>query len=185
MTVTGGAVASQPFASVTVTMYSPEAVTTIAWVVAPFDQSHDAPVLAVRVTLWPSQNVVGPLAVIVAVAAVMATSAELFEAQAVVTVTARLTLDGPYFLQRIAGCVQPFGCQSVRCQQYESSDSRTRSQTTSSPPSVRSASFTFRIRMKSEPVFKTSYVACVGSFPSRLTVYRIVIVRPMLEKINK
>src|SRR3954471_14158994 len=38
----------------------------IACVVAPFDQRYDAPLLAVSVTLPPGQNVVGPLAVIVA-----------------------------------------------------------------------------------------------------------------------
>jgi hypothetical protein len=36
-------------------------------VVAPFDQSQDEPADAVRVTLPPAQNVVGPPAVIVAV----------------------------------------------------------------------------------------------------------------------
>lgn len=37
------------------------------WVVAPVDQSHDAPLFAVRMTLPPAQNVVGPEGVMVAV----------------------------------------------------------------------------------------------------------------------
>ena len=41
------------------------ALTVIDCVVAPFDHSHDEPALAVRVTLPPWQNVVGPEAVIV------------------------------------------------------------------------------------------------------------------------
>lgn len=38
-------------------------------VVAPLDQSQEAPLLAVRITLPPAQNVVGPDAVTVAVGA--------------------------------------------------------------------------------------------------------------------
>ena len=45
----------------------PLAVTLIDCVVAPVDQRYDEPLDAVRVTLPPAQNVVGPPAVIVAV----------------------------------------------------------------------------------------------------------------------
>jgi hypothetical protein len=41
-------------------------VASIDCVVAPFDQRYDAPLLAVRVTEPPAQNVVGPDAAIVA-----------------------------------------------------------------------------------------------------------------------
>ncbi|HVR40068.1 MAG TPA: hypothetical protein VMU84_13305, partial [Thermoanaerobaculia bacterium] len=65
MTVVGADVALHvPFETSTVKV--PDALTVIACVVAPFDQSHDAPALAVSVTLPPAQNVVGPLGVIVA-----------------------------------------------------------------------------------------------------------------------
>ena len=41
-------------------------MTVIDCVVAPFDQAHEDPALAVSVTLPPSQNVVGPPAVMFA-----------------------------------------------------------------------------------------------------------------------
>jgi hypothetical protein len=66
VTVVAAEVALQPLALVTVTLYEPEAVTLIDCVVAPFDQSHDAPELAVSVTEPPVQNVVGPEGVIAA-----------------------------------------------------------------------------------------------------------------------
>jgi hypothetical protein len=45
----------------------PLALAVIDWVVAPFDQRYEVALDAVSVTLPPSQNVVGPPAVIVAV----------------------------------------------------------------------------------------------------------------------
>jgi hypothetical protein len=67
VTTTGADVAAQPLASVTVTEYVPAAVTVMVCVVAPFDQAYDdMPTGAVRSTLPPAQNVVGPLAVTVA-----------------------------------------------------------------------------------------------------------------------
>ena len=44
----------------------PDADTVIDCVVSPVDQSQEAPLLAVRTTLPPGQNVVGPDAVTVA-----------------------------------------------------------------------------------------------------------------------
>jgi hypothetical protein len=71
VTLTGALVAVQPFAaSVTVTVNDPLALTAIDRVVAPFDHSHDAPSDAVSVTLPPAQNVVLPVGVIDAGAAV-------------------------------------------------------------------------------------------------------------------
>ena len=64
----GAEVALQPSAFVTVTQYSPAVVTAIDRVVAPFDQRYEADSVAVSVTEPPSQNVVGPLGVITAVA---------------------------------------------------------------------------------------------------------------------
>ena len=66
VTLVAALVAEHPLALVTVTLWLPDAVTSIDWVVAPFDQRYEVPALAVRVTEPPSQNVVGPPAVIVA-----------------------------------------------------------------------------------------------------------------------
>ena len=57
----------QAFASVTVTECVPVVLATMERVVAPFDQSQLVPSLAVRVTLPPSQNLVGPDAVMLTV----------------------------------------------------------------------------------------------------------------------
>lgn len=64
--VVAAEVVLQPAAFVTVTLYEPESETLIDCVVAPFDQSHDVPALAVSVTEPPAQNVVGPDAPMVA-----------------------------------------------------------------------------------------------------------------------
>ena len=64
VTVVAEDVALQPFALVIVTLKLPEVVTSIDGVVAPFDQRYDAPGAAVSVTEPPSQNEVGPDAVI-------------------------------------------------------------------------------------------------------------------------
>ena len=70
VTATGADVETQPFASVTVTPYEPLALTVIEGVVSPFgDQTYELPALAVRVTLPPVQNVVGPDVAIIAAAA--------------------------------------------------------------------------------------------------------------------
>jgi hypothetical protein len=60
-------VAVQPSASVVCTVTAVLLLTTIDCVMAPVDHNHDAAALAVRVTLPPVQNVVGPLGEIVAV----------------------------------------------------------------------------------------------------------------------
>ena len=64
VTVVAALVALQPLAFVTVTLYEPEAFTTIDCVVAPVDQRYEVLAGAVRVTEPPSQNVVAPLGVI-------------------------------------------------------------------------------------------------------------------------
>jgi hypothetical protein len=64
VTVVAAEVALQPLAFVTVTLNEPEVVTLIDCVVAPFDQRYPAALGAVKVTEPPSQNVVGPPAVI-------------------------------------------------------------------------------------------------------------------------
>jgi hypothetical protein len=61
-------VALQPLALVTVTLKAPEVVALIDCVVAPFDQRYEAEDGAVNVTEPPSQNVVGPPAVMTGVA---------------------------------------------------------------------------------------------------------------------
>jgi hypothetical protein len=58
--------------SLTVTVNVSLLVTLIDCEVAPFDQRYDTPALAVRVTLPPSQNVVGPDGVIVGIGVVTA-----------------------------------------------------------------------------------------------------------------
>jgi hypothetical protein len=68
---TGVLDALQPVASVVVTEYIPEPVTTIDCVVAPFDHRYDAAALDVSVTLLPGQKVVGPFALIVGVTGVV------------------------------------------------------------------------------------------------------------------
>jgi hypothetical protein len=66
LTVTGADVAlHEPF--VTVTLNVPGDVTVIDCVVVPFDQRYDDAAFAVSVTLLPAQNVVGPLAVMLAI----------------------------------------------------------------------------------------------------------------------
>jgi hypothetical protein len=69
MTAAGAEVALQPLALVTVTLYSPAVLTSIDCVVAPVDHKYAAAGFAVSVTWPPWQKVVGPLGVIVAVAA--------------------------------------------------------------------------------------------------------------------
>ncbi|HEX6639779.1 MAG TPA: hypothetical protein VF215_01635, partial [Thermoanaerobaculia bacterium] len=68
VTVVAAEVALQPLALKASTVKVPFALTVIDCVVAPFDQSHDAALLAVSVTLPPLQNDVGPSALIVGVA---------------------------------------------------------------------------------------------------------------------
>src|SRR5439155_27250945 len=66
------------------------AETVIDCVVAPVDHRYDAPLLAVRVTEPPGQNVVGPEAVmagVAAVAAVTSTGTEVAEHPALLTAT--------------------------------------------------------------------------------------------------
>lgn len=65
VTATGAEVAEHPLPSVTWTVRVSLVVTTTDCDVEPSDQSHELPALAVRVTLPPAQNVVGPLGVIV------------------------------------------------------------------------------------------------------------------------
>ena len=65
VTVVGALVVLQ-VPSLTVTVYSPDAVTVMARVVAPVDQRYEVPSVAVRVTEPPAQNVAGPLAVMAA-----------------------------------------------------------------------------------------------------------------------
>ena len=67
VTVVDADVALQPLAFVTVTLYEPEAVTSIDCVVAPFDQRYPLDAGAVSVTEPPAQKVVGPPAVITGV----------------------------------------------------------------------------------------------------------------------
>lgn len=66
VTVVGAELPVHPPACVTTTVNTPELVTLMDWVVAPLLQVYEDPALAVRVTLPPSQKVVGPLALIVA-----------------------------------------------------------------------------------------------------------------------
>jgi hypothetical protein len=68
VTAVAALVALQPFAFVTVTLYEPDAFTTIDCVVAPVDQRCEALAGAVSVTEPPSQNDVGPLALTTGVA---------------------------------------------------------------------------------------------------------------------
>jgi hypothetical protein len=56
---------------VIVTVKLPLVVTTIDWVVAPLDHRYEDADVAVSVTLLPSQNVVGPEALMVGVAAAL------------------------------------------------------------------------------------------------------------------
>ena len=51
---------SQLFASITCTANFPEAVTLMDWVVLPLDHLYVLPASEVRLTLSPSQKVVGP-----------------------------------------------------------------------------------------------------------------------------
>ena len=92
VTVTGEDVAGHPLMSVTVTLKVPEAVTLIDGVVAPLDHRYDPPGFALSVTLPPWQNVVGPDAVIVAVGALIGTTALVVvdDPQSFVAVTLRL-----------------------------------------------------------------------------------------------
>jgi len=64
--VTDDEVAVHPLALVTTTENVPLLFTLMDWPVAPLLQSHELPADAVSVTLLLEQNVVGPLAVIVA-----------------------------------------------------------------------------------------------------------------------
>src|SRR6266550_912004 len=67
VTVVAAEVAVQPFASVTVTVNEPDVLTLIDCAVAPLDHKYVVPAGAVSVTEPPTQNVVGPPAVIVGV----------------------------------------------------------------------------------------------------------------------
>lgn len=55
----------------TITLKVPLAFTTMDWVMAPLDHEYEVPEFAVRVTLPPAQNVVGPDAVMLAVGVVV------------------------------------------------------------------------------------------------------------------
>jgi hypothetical protein len=70
VTVVAALVALQPFALVTVTLYDPDALTAIDWVVAPVDHRYDPLAIAVSLTRPASQNVVGPLGEITGVSGV-------------------------------------------------------------------------------------------------------------------
>jgi hypothetical protein len=65
VTATGGEVSTQLLGCDIVTVYDPETETVIACVVAPLFHKYELPLLAVSVTLPPSQNVVAPPAVMV------------------------------------------------------------------------------------------------------------------------
>ena len=65
-TVVDEELAEQPLALVTVTEYEPAVPTLIACVVAPLLHNHELPADAVKTTVFPWQNVVGPPAVILA-----------------------------------------------------------------------------------------------------------------------
>jgi hypothetical protein len=97
VTVVAGDVAVQPFAFVTCTVKMPLDVTSIDCVVWPFDQSQDAPSLAVSVTVPPWQNVVAPEAVIVAAGraftVTVAAGDVALQPFAFVTCTVKLSLD--------------------------------------------------------------------------------------------
>jgi hypothetical protein len=67
VTAVAAEVVLQPVAFVTVTLYEPAVLTLIDCVVAPVDQRYDDAAFAVSVTEPPSQKVVGPDGVIVAV----------------------------------------------------------------------------------------------------------------------
>src|SRR5687768_7029310 len=90
MTGTAAEVAVQPAASVTSTVRVSVAEITTDCVVAPFDQSHDAPLFAFRVTLSPAQNVVGPEGVMVAVGVETLTLKVLVTVGQLVTMTSTL-----------------------------------------------------------------------------------------------
>jgi hypothetical protein len=66
VTTVGVDVVEQPLALVTVTVYDPEELTVIAWVVAPVLHSHEDPAEAVSVTLPPQPRLVDPDGEIVA-----------------------------------------------------------------------------------------------------------------------
>ena len=67
VTVVAALVALHPFAFVTVTLYAPDALAVMDRVVAPLDHAYEKPSGAVSVTDPPSQNEVGPLAVMAGV----------------------------------------------------------------------------------------------------------------------
>ena len=104
VTFVGAEVALQPAPSVTVTLYAPALLTVMLCVVAPVDQSHDAPALAVRVTLPPVQKDVGPDGVMVGVAGVRTFTATgddvALQPPPVVTVTVRFS-----FVDTVTDCV--------------------------------------------------------------------------------
>lgn len=94
VTVVAAEVAAQPAASVTVTVTTWLVLTVIDCVVAPVDQSHDAPLFAVSVTLLPAQNVVGPDGVMVAVGVDTETVALLVAVGQLVTKTETVRVIG-------------------------------------------------------------------------------------------
>jgi len=70
VTTTGAEVAEQPELFITVTLYVPGVLTVIDCVVCPpGDHTYEVPPAAVSVTVSPGKSEVGPLALIVAVAA--------------------------------------------------------------------------------------------------------------------
>ena len=68
VTVVAAEVAEHPLTSMNVTVYDPEAVTVIDWVIAPVDQVCPLADEDVKVTELPEQKVVGPPAVMVGAA---------------------------------------------------------------------------------------------------------------------
>lgn len=94
VTFVGAEVTAQPAASVTVTVTAWLVLTMIDCVVAPVDQSHAAPAFAVRVTLLPAQNVVGPEGVMVAVGVETETVALLVAVGQLVTKTETVRVIG-------------------------------------------------------------------------------------------
>jgi hypothetical protein len=108
VTVMDADVALQPLALVTVTLKVPEAVTLMAWVVAPFDQRYELPALAVSVTLPPVQKVVAPLGVITAAGLALTVTAVAAEVEPQPLAFVTVTLYEPEVVTLMACVVAPF-----------------------------------------------------------------------------
>src|SRR5688572_8937266 len=90
----GAEVATQPVASVTSTVSVSVAEMITDCVVAPLDQSHDAPLFALRVTLPGPQKVVGPDGVMLAAGVETLTVNVVVAVGQLVTKTSTLMLSG-------------------------------------------------------------------------------------------